>query len=146
MKHATSLKLTAPLIAVCLLVGITVSAQQGAKVEHSKTVEQGSVISFQITTDKAGNVPGSVGIDLASVEGNSPLHTSTYALGPDGKVTVSLTIGLDTKTGRWKISKVYFHANSGGLDKELTPSGDLTFEVVPHQTLILPSKAEVEIR
>ena len=140
MKHATSLKLTAPLIAVCLLVGITVSAQQGAK------VEQGSVISFQITTDKAGNVPGSVGIDLASVEGNTPLHTSTYALGPDGKVTVSLTIGLDTKTGRWKISKVYFHANSGGLDKELTPSGDLTFEVVPHQTLILPSKAEVEIR
>jgi hypothetical protein len=56
-----------------------------------------------------------------------------------------LAIPLDTKVGKWKFVKVVFKANSGGLDKDLTPSGDLTFDVIPHDPLVVPSDAKVEI-
>jgi len=145
MKRAATLRLILPLFLVSLLIGIRVSGQQAAKVEAPKKVTQGSDIVFQITTDKPANVAGNVGVQVVSVDGNQTLNSNTYSLGTGRTASVSLTIPLDAKTGTWKVTKVTFYASSGGIFNDLTPSGELTFEV-SHEFVVLPSKAEVEIR
>lgn len=143
MKRATALKIIGPLFLVGLLIGVSVSGQQEAKVESAKKVVQGSKIIFQITTDKPANVVGGVDLLAVSVEGGEPLGSAGRL---DGRTaTAELPVPLDAKPGKWKITKVTFRA-SGGVFKDLTPKGDLTFEVTPHDPIILPSQADVEIR
>jgi hypothetical protein len=143
MKRAA---LIAPLCLLSLLVGIRLSAQQGAKVEAPKKVEQGDTIQFQITIDQAANIEGYVGLKVASVDGSQTLQSNNYVLRTGRTGVVNVQIPVDAKTGKWKVVKVFFHVSNGAIEKELTTSGDLTFEVTPHETLVLPSQATVEIK
>jgi hypothetical protein len=146
MKRAATLKLIAPLCLLGLLIGARVSGQQQAKVEHPKQVTQGSDIVFKITTDKPANIEGSVGVVVVSADGSqlSSSNNSNLGTGQTGQAVVR--IPLDAKTGKWKVVKVLFFAAGGGINKDLTPNGDLTFEVTAHEPLVLPSQANVEIR
>jgi hypothetical protein len=143
MKRAATLKLITPLCLIGLLVGTRVWGQ-GAKVEMPKKVEQGSDITFQITTDKPANVAGNVNVQVASADGSQTFVSGGYVL-RDRTATVGYTVPIDAKIGNWKVVKVSF-SGTGGIRKDLTPSGDLIFEVKPHGTLVLPSQANVEIR
>jgi|SRR6267378_4060078 len=143
MKRATALKIVGLLFLVVLLIGIRVSGQQQAKIEAPKKVKQGDVIVFQITTDKPASVAGGVGVQIVSLDDGTAMTSSYYSIGTGQKVNVGYTIPLNAKTGKWKISKVLFSVD--GISQDLTPKGDLTFEVTSHDTLILPSQAVVEI-
>lgn len=143
MKRAAKVTFITPLCLLGLLIGVGVWGQ-GAKVEMPKKVEQGSDINFQITTDQAASVAGSVAVHVESVDGGGTFNSSSYALN-DKTVVVVYTIPFDAKLGKWKVTKVIF-SGPGGISKDLTTSGDLTFEVTPHGTLTLPSRASVEIR
>jgi hypothetical protein len=114
--------------------------------EHPKQVVQGSDIVFQITTNEPASVFGHVEVVVDSVDGGPTRSTNSNDLGTSRTATATLTMPLDAKTGKWKVVKMTFHADSGGVNTDLTPSGDLTFEVTPHGTLTLPSQASVEIR
>jgi len=145
MKRIGIPKLIAPVLCLLgLLIAVGVSGQQEAKVEMAKKVEQGSNITFQITTDKTANVGGGVAVQIAPADGSQTLNSSNYALN-DRTATIGFTMPFDAKLGKWKVVKVSF-SGTGGISKDLTPSGDLTFEVTPHGTLVLPSDAKVEIR
>src|SRR5258708_5807182 len=145
MRHSTALKIVGPSFLLVLLVGIRVSGQQEAKVEAPKKVVQDSSINFQITLDKAANVEGEVDVEVVSVEGGQPLPASGVHIGMSrSSVTVTQAIPLNAKTGKWKISKITFIAGAG-IRKDLTPKGDLIFDVTAHEPPILPSQANVEI-
>ena len=143
MKRATALKMVGPLFLVGLLIGVSVSGQQQAKVESPKKVKQGSEIVFQIATDKPSSVPGGVAVQIVSGDG-TPVNSSSSSIGMGQKVNVGYSVPFNAKLGKWKVSKVLFYV--GGIVQDLTPKGDLTFEVTPHDPLILPSQADVEIQ
>ena len=83
--------------------------------------------------------------EASPADGGASVSSHAYSLGGQS-VTVPVGIPVDAKPGKWKITKVYFQANSGGIRKDLTPKGDLSFEVMPNQSLDLPSEATVEIQ
>jgi hypothetical protein len=143
-KRVKALKVIAPLCLLGLLIGFGVPAKQKAKVETPKKVKQGSSIAFSVTTNAPANVIGNLYIQLLDPDGQKA-NTSGNTL--NGTTAgVGYTIPLNGKTGTWRVDKVVFRAGAGGEDKDLTPEGDLTFEVSPHDPLVLPSRATVEIQ
>jgi hypothetical protein len=127
---------------------IGASAQREGRVAGPKEVEQGSTITFRITINKPANIRGAVGIQVAPPDDGEPLPV-IYSPLTDRTSTVTVSIPLDGETGKWKVSKVLFHpsASSNSIsDKELTPTGDLLFHVMPHERLVLPTQANVEIK
>jgi hypothetical protein len=144
MKRAIAPMGISALCLLCLLIGIGVSAQQEVKVEAPKSVRQGDNVNFQITTDKPASVPGGVGLQVSDAGGHV-FNSSNYALN-GSVVRVTMTIPLDSKAGKWKVVKVTFTPGAGGETKDLTPDGDLIFEVLPHEPVVYPSRARVEIR
>ncbi len=144
MKYAAAPKIVGPLLLIVLLIGVNVSGQQEAKVEAPKKVVQDSSINFHITLDKAANVEGEIDVETSSVDGGSPLTSGSH-ITMGRIVNITLAIPLNAKTGKWRISKITFIAGAG-IRKDLTPKGDLIFEVTPHEPPILPSQASVEIQ
>jgi hypothetical protein len=146
MKYTTISKLAVALCLVGSFVGIRVAGQQEAKMAMPKKVAQGSDIEFQITLDKAPNVVGAVQVYSVSVDGGDPVQGGAHMTIPMGRnVTATQNIPLGARIGKWKISKVVFVSADGTINKDLTPKGDLTFEVTA-QPLVLPSQADIDIR
>ena len=141
MKRPTIWKVVAPLCLLGLLIGVGVAAKQKAKVEAPKSVKQGSNLVLNITTDIAANVSGNVNVQFSDSDGHM-VSSGGYGL-KGTTATVTYGMPLNAKTGTWRIVKISFEAN--GEDKDLTPEGDLTFKVSPHDPLVLPSRATVEI-
>jgi hypothetical protein len=144
MKYAAMPKIVGPLLLIVLLIGVNVSGQQEAKVEAPKKVVQDSSINYHITLDKAANVEGEIDVEAASADGGTPLTSGSH-ITAGRTVNITLAIPLNAKTGKWRISKITFIAGAG-IRKDLTPKGDLSFEVTPHEPPILPSQANVEIQ
>jgi len=142
MKRAA---LIVPICLLSLLIGIRLSGQQEAKVEKPKNVKQGSTLPLEINTDKASNVSASyLNVQIGPVGGDAVTGGNCGNF-QGTKAACGLAIPFDAKLGTWKIMKVTFNAGTG-LSKDLTPTGDLTFEVTPHENLVLPSQAAIEIK
>ena len=145
MKRKATWGSSAVLILVTLFIGMRAAAGPQANVEKPKSVEQGSSVVLQITTDTAPSVGGTVAVQVMPPEGGMPLSAS--AAMPSGKtVSISLTVPLNAATGTWRIMRVIFHPSAGGPDKDLTPDGSLTFRVMPHGSVVLPSRASIAIQ
>jgi hypothetical protein len=129
-----------------LLIGLAVSAQQEASVEKARKVVAGSDITFTIVTDRPATVPGIVGLKASPIRGGAPPETGGFAL--VGKTaTIKTTLSLKAKPGKWKIDEVWFAPIAASNKRTvLNSGGDLTFEVAPHEPLVFPSKATVDIR
>ena len=146
------MKLTSAVIVTVVVVGLgivlSVRGQESAKITAPKVVKQGASLPLQVTIDKSTNVPGAYlairitpvhGAPGAAVETNCNLKERTTDI-------CGQQLPLDANIGEWKVARIVFKSNRGGLDKELTVSGDLTFDVIPHEPFTLPADAKVEIK
>ncbi len=145
MKRLRTLLVTGSLVlTVSFVIGVSVRGQQTATFAKAKTVKQGSDLPIQITLDRAASISGFLDLEAAPVSGGEPISRNCGV--QEKTATCAMTLSLEAKTGAWKFTKVVFVANSGGVKRDLTPLGDLTFEVTPHEKLVLPSQATFEIR
>ena len=148
MKNMKKRRIGLLCVVATILAAIGASAQREGSVAGPKEVEQGSTITLQITIDKPSSIRGAIGIQVTPPDDGEPFPVS-YSPLMDRTSTVTISIPLEGATGKWKVSKVLFHpgANSNSIsDKELTPTGDLVFHVMPHKRLVLPTQANVEIK
>src|SRR5580704_14312 len=91
LKRAMGWKLIPLLFMVGAFLGIRVLGQQGANIEHPKTVIQGSDLIFQITTDKPANIAGNVSVEIAPAEGGESLFSNNPTL-MNTKAVAAVTI------------------------------------------------------
>jgi hypothetical protein len=113
-----------------------------------KEIKQGSLLTLDVTVDKAPNVNGTV-FFIANPE-NSTGEIGSNCPVPAGqtKCQMSVAIPLDEQLGEWVISRVTFAPSAGGQKpKELVKRGDLAFQIIAHGDIVVPDGATVsEIR
>jgi hypothetical protein len=137
--------LTVAVLGVILTCGIRIAAKQSATAQVSKeAIRQGSTLKIAVTLDRGPNTDGVVLAEVAPIDANSqPLGMGTNVRKDQTTTTLELLLPLDAKLGKWVVKKISYRP-AGTLDvKELTTSGDLSFEVSAHEEIIVPSAARV---
>lgn len=143
MKKLVPTAVISALCVAALSFGIAVSAQQQAKVEMAARVKQGDSVTFRITTNQPASVPTDIAVRGVDGAGD-PINFSEDILN-DKLAVLSYRVPLNAPTGTWKILKVQASPVGGGAVTDLLTHGDLSFQVVPHDPVVLPSSAAVEI-
>jgi hypothetical protein len=132
-------------IAILFACGLTVAAKQSATAQMGKDViRQGSRIEVSVTLDKAPNTAGRVYAELTP-EGEKSAAASVQSETIKGQTTVTLvgTMTLEAKLGKWSITKMQYFPEAAQSGHDLSLSGDLSFQVVPHEDISVPSAATV---
>ena len=131
-----------------LLVTLSVSMARGqgtgtAQVKTAK-VTQGSNVSMDVMVDKAATIRAEIYV-YAFPDGVTNTSIQLHGGLPAGqtKCTVSASIPIDAKPGKWLIKQIIFAPASGGEQKELSKHGDLSFEVVTGEKIIFPDSATI---
>jgi hypothetical protein len=138
-------RLSAVLVAV-LVASFQAMGQEAAVASKVPKVEQGERITlFTVKVSPAPNVAGSVSV--TSTLESDPSQTLTGGSGLNREQTsvdVQYIIHTDTKTGVWKVVRVFFEPeNSPAVDLKFT--GSPKFEVVERK-ITLPTTADVEVK
>jgi hypothetical protein len=142
MKRLLPLTIATGLI---LAFGLQISAKQSATAQMSKDpIRQGSAIEITITLDKAPNTDGRVYAELTP-DGEQSAAASVQSGTAKGQTSVTLrgTLTLEAKLGKWHISKMQYFPATAQQGTDLALSGDLTFQVAPHEDITIPSGAKV---
>ncbi len=130
---------------VILACGIRIASGQNANTQMSKEpVLQGSILEITVTLDKAPNSGGELYVDVAPADGSSPaVNLSASVAKGQVSVSVSRIFPLEATLGKWIVKRIAYMPSAGQEQKDLTLSGDLSFQVGPHEEIIVPSGAKV---
>ena len=130
-----------------LLIGFGIRssrAQQGVSNRMAGELRQGGTLRATLTVDKTPSIPITLTATASAVGGQS------YSLDAGCRINAGTTsceasslIPLDAPIGQWRISKVQMQPLSGGQPKVLSQEGDLSFQMLPHETVTLPSSVRV---
>jgi hypothetical protein len=144
-KKMKNIFLLLTLSAICVAGADQIVAKQNANAQMTKEpIRQGSTLQITVTLDRAPNTNGRVFADVGPADGSLPALSTNVQIGK-GQTEVSMygILALDAKLGKWVIRKLSYQPEGGEGSKELTLSGDLSFQVSPHEEVIVPSGAKV---
>lgn len=129
-----------------LLIGFGIRssrAQQGVSNRMAGEVRQGGTLRATLTVDKTPSIPITLTATASAVGQSYSLDAGCRINAGTTSCEASALIPLDAPVGQWRISKVQMQPLSGGQPKVLSEQGDLSFHMLPHETVTLPSSVRV---
>lgn len=130
-----------------LVVGLGVRFSRGQETETTRMaaskVIQGGIINMDVTVNRAPSLDGTIYVHIGP-EGGTDQLTLRCNLNTGATTCQSgERMPLDAKLGKWTIRKITFQPLAPSPEKELTKSGDLSFQVIPHGEVVFPDSATV---
>ena len=134
-KMITGIALGAFLVA---LPAYMTRGQAGNETTQVKTakVEQGNLLTMDVTVDKAANVGATIYVDVTPEGPSSEVQLSCLLPKGQTKCSAARNLDVDAKLGKWVISRIMFAPDPGGGQTQLSKHGDTSFEVVPGEKIV----------
>ncbi len=141
-KMITGIALGAFLVAVPTYMTRGQAKNEMTQVKTPK-VEQGKLLSMDVSVDKAANVDADVYVDATPEGPPSEVQLNCHLSEGQTKCTAARNLAVDAKLGRWVISRITFAPVGGGGQVQLAKHGDTSFEVVPGVKIVSPDSATI---
>jgi hypothetical protein len=128
-------------LALCLVFCSAAEAQESATVDVPDVIKAGEVLRFTITLDRAPNFDGG-SVMFMVVGPNSSVQTSAGVVSGQLRASGAIQIPASATGGKWTIHIMSFFDGSRGFPLK---AKDTPFTVIPLESLIVPSSAEVRV-
>jgi len=141
------LKFMAGILLGVALFGIVVHVSRGqvatAEVKN-KGIKQGDQTTMVVSLDRASNIEGTLKVYALSQDGVGQFELACGLPKGASVCTASNRLPLDAKVGKWSIKKVTFQGVfPTNPEKELTTTGETSFDVAPLGEIVYPHSAAV---
>ncbi|MFZ0638174.1 MAG: hypothetical protein WA020_13910 [Candidatus Acidiferrales bacterium] len=130
-----------------LVIGLGVRFSGGQESETTRmsagNVMQGGIVNMDVTVNRAPSLDGRIYVRVGPEGGNDQLTLLCNLNTGAAMCEAGERMPLDAKLGKWTIRKITFQPLASSPEKELTTSGDVSFQVTPHGEVVLPDSATV---
>lgn len=139
-------KFIAGAILGALIFGVVVHVSRGqvatANLQVQK-IRQGDVINMGVSVDRPPNLDGRLFVRVGPDGGDAQVTLDCNLNKDATKCQVGNRMPLDAKPGKWTIKNITFQTLAPSPEKTLTSNGDLSFQVISRDDVILPNSATI---
>ncbi len=130
-----------------LIFGIVVHVSRGQATAtanlQAQKIRQGDVINMDVSVDRPPNLDGKLFVRVGPDGGDAQVTLDCNLNKDAAKCQVGNRMPLDAKPGKWTIKSISFQTLAPSPEKALTKNGDLSFQVISREDVILPNSATV---